>query len=341
MKRALLGLLAALGLSSCSTDVAGTIGTGNTAGVAGVATLPNGEHASAAVYLYKAEDPSVAVATIEADSTGRFAFEKLAEGNYLVFVDRNGQVGMLSDTLKLKADATAPLSISLLPYALVLDVATGMDGYCAVSANELVTVGKLRYWRVPQKSGSYPLQLGGAAGYSVSWDSSDSVASLYRNGVRISSDSVLAHVESLPGKGLVGTELSAGNSSAWVPGPGQQLRIQLAYSFDSVSSDTSDLVRLDDASKVYVTRGITVVHAGVTIPLDSISVGEVQQVELILDGSSDSLTVTIPNSSVNATVSLPDVKMSKLLGPKLTLGNTGSNFRLHGVTISLVAHRVY
>lgn len=254
MKRLALSLLAGLGLLSCSQgsdEVAGTIGTGNTAGVAGVAISSTGDvAASSKIYLYQVDSLGLPRAFAVADANGAFRFDSLPGGKYLVFVDQNGQFGMLSDTLTLKGADSQVVAIKLQPYTLVNAGAAAFQGYCGVSANMVLNIDTANYWRVPHVPVRLTLNIGGDTSYSVRWDSAGKVASLFQGNVVVAADTVKRHEESI--QTMVGTQYSLKPASDWYPQGREQLHVGMAIKVAAGVTYPLTLASLDDSTRLEI-----------------------------------------------------------------------------------------
>jgi len=345
MKRLVLSFLAGLGLLSCSQgsdEVAGTIGTGNTAGVAGVAISSTGAvAASSKVYVYAVDSLDEPRADAVADANGAFRFDSLPTGKYLVFVDQNGQFGMLSDTLDLKAADSQAVVIKLQPYTLVNAGLISAQGYCGVSANPLFRIDSAGYWRVPHVAVPLRLNIGGDTSYSVRWDSAGKVATLSKGNVVIAADTVKKHAET----GLVttGTQYLLNPASAWYPQGNEQLHIGMAIRIGSGGTYPLNLASLGDSTSLAIDElgrlsiqvgqasGASVRTRLTTLPLDKLI-----KLDWVIDRASGS-------SSVSANFDSEFVKGSVLLGSsaqvsgtQVSLGGLDTAVTVYHASISLL-----
>lgn len=340
MKHVLLGLLAALGLSSCTSGggdpLAGTIGTGNTAGVAGVKLIGAGSEIGAKVYIYKADQLVVPVDTTRTDAQGNYHFDSLPVGSYKVFLDQNGLAGAFQDVV-IKENATVNTTVELRPY-VILHVDSSLNGYCGVGANVLVSSGTGTLVRVPQQMGSFALGTGTASDLSVAWDSVKGVSSLTKAGSVVFQEAIAAHAGLLLAT-PISKQYDAGVLSVWAPPAGGYLRVSVAFTLTKPLGDTASLITFGDAFSVQLNDTSLVLNDGVSKKLmTGVARGVPQYIELILDGSTGELSGAMGSIGSLSILSLPPLQVTGLSNASghLLVGNRNSFQLLHGASVDLV-----
>lgn len=339
MKRALLGLMAAIGLSSCSAGgedpLAGTIGTGNTAGVAGVKLTGSGSEVGAKVYLYKADSLAYPVAVTSTDAQGNYRFDKLPVGSYKLFLDQNSMAGAFQD-LVIKEGEETKTTVELRPYVFMrLD--TVVDGYCGVGANALVKVGGTQTLvRVPQQTGSLSLVSGTSSELSVAWDSAAGVSTLSRAGKAVYQESVLVHA-GLVFATPVSKTLKAGLFSAWNPPSDGTLRVGMVFTLAAPLGDTTSLITFGNVFSFQIKDSILVFDDGISPkPLRVIPMDLPQYLEVSLDGATGDVSVDFGSLGSSSRAMFSDYRVVGLSNAADTL-RVGSPFvLLHGASVDLV-----
>lgn len=338
MKRALLGMMAALGLSSCATDVAGTIGTGNTAGVAGVNMTGSGSEVGAKVYLYEAGNLSTPVDSTITDAQGKFEFHALPVGAYKLFLDQDGLAGAFQDVV-IKENETTNSSVQLRPY-VVMTVDTLLNGYCGVGANRLVNVGSSTLVRIPQQSGSLQLMSGSSTVLSVAWDSLAGTTSLSRAGKVVQQEAIAKH-DGL----LLATPASkvfdAGELLAWLPQAGDRLRVSVVFTLTENTGDTANLISFGNAFALQMSDSVlqfSFGSASSAIPQGVVAKGKPQMFVVLLDGSTNEFTSHLSALGGYDAVEQPERMVPGLSNAtgRLVIGSASSRVKIHGVSVDLV-----
>lgn len=327
MKPHVLWLGLATVLASCgqSTQLSGAIGTGNTAGVAGV-VLSAGHQTKADVYLYGAEAPQQPIQSQATDSSGRFRFNAVPVGKYVIFANQNSIIGMLTDTLQFQGVDTS-MAIRMKPYVLVPADRTYNSNYCGVSMNTQIQINQTSYWKVPQSNQTFWIA-GETTNPSIRYDTRDSTASMIGpNGVISTTRLLKDTISNLELDRNDAESITLDRYGHWLTDSSQVLRISMLLDIDSFPAQATPLLRIGDSLGFTLGPKGSISAIGSHLQLTSLILGKKQHLEFLLSPGANSLRMSNAEGTQLTTADI-SFKVAPSASVDIHALNNGSGCRL-------------